>query len=275
MTATRILAWTATLLLVPALASADLAEALASEDRPAEDRARDADRKPVEIVAFLGVQPGDTVIDLMAAGGYYTEVLSIAVGETGTVHAQNPQQMLRIRDGAIGEALTQRLADDRLPNVVRQDLSIGALRVDPGTVDAALTALNFHDVYNRRGKDAAIAYLRNVYHFLEPGGVLVLIDHAGNPDADNAKLHRIDEALVKEAIEASPFTLDATSDVLRNPDDDHTKNVFDPEIRGKTDRFVLRLKKPEDAKMPGPIAPREIENRKPPVRKKKKDAKTE
>ena len=250
MTANRLVAWSALLLLLaPAVATADraaeLAKALASEERSAEDRARDAGRQPAQVIAFLGIEPGDTVLDLVAAGGYYTEVLSAAVGETGTVHAQNPPYVLRFREGAADKAMTARLADERLPNVTRHDADLASLQIEPGSVDAALTALNFHDIYNSRGKDAAVAWLRGVHHLLEPGGVLGIIDHAGKAGADNKELHRIEESLVKAAIEESPLVLEASSDLLRNPDDDHTKGVFDEAIRGRTDRFLLRLRKPE------------------------------
>lgn len=109
---------------------ADLAAALASEDRAAADRARDAGRKPAEVVAFLGIGSGMTVMDLIAAGGYYTEVLSLAVGPTGKVYSQNPPRVLQFRDGANEKALSARLADGRLPNVERvneQDLGATGL----------------------------------------------------------------------------------------------------------------------------------------------------
>ena len=227
-----------------AIDSASLAEALASDSRPAEDRDRDAGRKPADVIAFLGIRPGMTVIDLIAAGGYYTEVLSVAVGPTGKVYAQNSEFVLKLRDGANDKAMTARLEGGRLPNVERIDRGTDDLRLPPGSVDAALTALNFHDIYNSRGPDAAGSFLAAVFRVLKPGGVLGLIDHAGSPDADNKELHRIDEALVDAAAKAAGFEIEAKSKLLRNPDDDRSKNVFAPDIRGRTDRFVLRLRKP-------------------------------
>ncbi len=221
-----------------------LAEALAIEARPAGDRARDAGRRPAEVIAFLGIRPGMTVIDLIAAGGYYTEVLSVAVGPAGKVYAQNSEFVLKMRDGANDKAMTARLEGGRLPNVERIDRGATELRLPPGSVDAAVTALNFHDIYNSRGPDTASDFLGAVFRVLKPGGVLGLIDHAGSPDGNNADLHRIDEALVDAAVKSAGFEIEAKSDVLRNPDDDRSKNVFDPEIRGKTDRFVMRLRKP-------------------------------
>ena len=222
----------------------DLAARLAAESRPAADRARDAGRKPAEVVAFLGIEPGMTVVDLIAAGGYYTEVLSIAVGPEGRVYAQNTAYVLQFRDGANEKAISERLAGNRLPNVERLDREIAELGLAPASVDAAVTALNFPDVYNARGPEAAAAFLAAAYAFLEPGGVLGIIDHAGNPGADNEKLHRIPEEQVLEAARAAGFQVEATSDVLRNPQDDRTQNVFAEGLRGHTDRFVLRLRKP-------------------------------
>jgi predicted methyltransferase len=226
------------------LALAPVAERLASPDRPEADRARDAGRRPAEVVAFLGIEPGMTVIDLIAAGGYYTEVLSLAVGSEGRVYAQNSPYVLQMRGGANEKAITARLAGGRLANVSRIDRETSELGLAPGSVDAALTALNFHDVYNSRGEEAAAAFLAAVFRVLKPGGVLGLIDHAGSPDGDDAELHRIDETLVDAAVTKAGFEIEAKSDILRNAGDDRSKHVFDPAIRGHTDRFVMRLRKP-------------------------------
>lgn len=222
----------------------DLSARLASPSRAAEDRARDDGRRPAEGVRFLGVEPGMTVLDLVAAGGYYTEVLSLAVGPTGKVYAQNNAYVLQLRDGANDRAMTSRLANDRLPNVERKDQELRVLDVPPGSVDLALTALNFHDVYNARGPAAAAQFLETVYRLLKPGGVLGLIDHAGGSSADDKQLHRIDENLARKAAAHAGFVVEATSDVLRNPADDRTQGVFAPGLRGYTDRFVMRLRKP-------------------------------
>ncbi len=225
-----------------------LAANLAAGDRPDADKQRDAGRKPAEVIAFLGIEPGMTVVDLIASGGYYTDVLSIAVGEDGKVYAQNSPFVLKMRDGANDKAMTARLEGGRLPNVERLDQNLSEAGLAPASVDAALTALNFHDIYNGRGADAAAGFLAAVYGVLKPGGVLGVVDHHGNTGADNESLHRIPESQVRAVVEASPFELDASSDVLRNPDDDRSQNVFDPAIRGQTDRFVLRLRKPAAAK---------------------------
>lgn len=223
---------------------ADLRQALDGPERPQADRDRDAGRKPAQVIEFLGIEPGMNVIDIIAAGGYYTEVLSLAVGPEGSVVAQNPQAVLEFRDGANEKALSQRLGDDRLPNVNRLNKDFQEMSADDGPFDAAITALNFHDIYNGSGPEAAVAVLQKVHAVLKPGGVLGIIDHAGVAGADNASLHRIEKSKAIETAEAAGFVLEGDSDLLANPDDDHTEGVFSEALRGNTDRFLLKLQKP-------------------------------
>ncbi|MGH8195280.1 MAG: class I SAM-dependent methyltransferase [Woeseiaceae bacterium] len=223
---------------------ADLRSALADELRPAEDRARDASRKPAEVVEFLGIEPGMKVLDVIAAGGYYTEVLSIAVSPEGQVVAQNPDAALEYNDGANEKAISARLAGNRLPNVTRLNKNFDEMSAADGPFDAAITALNFHDVYNGYGQEATTAFLQAIYAVLKPGGVFGITDHVGIAGADNEALHRIEKAKVIEAVVAAGFEADGESDVLANAADDHTQQVFSDAIRGKTDRFVLRFRKP-------------------------------
>ena len=233
------------------LAEADEVEslqtALAATDRAEADRNRDAGRKPAEVVRFLGITPGMTVVDLIAASGYYTEVLSIAVGPMGTVYAQNTAGALQFRDGASDKAMTARLANDRLANVTRWDREFEDLGLEPNSIEVALTALNFHDIYNGSGPEAAAGFLTVIYGVLVPGGALGIIDHSGAPDADNKALHRIEESLVIAAAEAAGFTVEAHGEFLHNANDPRTAAVFDPVVRGQTDRFVLLLRKPAGA----------------------------
>jgi predicted methyltransferase len=238
------------ILLVSALMTAcasqgvDLATALANSNRPAADVARDPDRKPAELMEFFGVEPGMTTADILALGGYVTEVLSVAVGPNGKVYAQNPPVALQLRDGVYAKEITERLAGDRLTNVVRVDADLPASeQIPPGSVDVAITAMNYHDV---RNQDPAlgVAFLKSIYTILKPGGVLGVTDHKGNDGANNAELHRIPEHLFLEDAKAAGFTVEAQSDILAHAADDHTKMVFDPELRGKTDQFVVRLRKP-------------------------------
>ena len=228
----------------PAAAPADLGSKLAGDARFEGDSARDAGRKPVEVLAFLGIGPGMAVIDLMAAGGWYTEVLSNAVGEDGSVVAQNPEWILAFRERSNDKSLDARMADRRLPNVTRMDIEYADLGPDTGSYDAAISALNIHDAYYLVSPEAAAEFLAAVYSVLKPGGVLGIIDHAGNPDGDNKSLHRIDKALAIEMVTAAGFIVDGDSDLLANPDDDHTQGVFAEGLRGHTDRFLLKLRKP-------------------------------
>ena len=223
--------------------AAALQSALDASSRPGTDKARDPGRKPAEVLTFLGFEEGMRVMDMIAAGGYYTEVLSVAVGEHGTVYAQNPPAVLKFRDGANDKTLTERLANDRLANVIRLDADFAEIDLEPGSLDGAITALNFHDVYHR-SPEAAVAMLEKVYSLLEPGGTLGIIDHTGIADQDNAALHRIERENVIAAAGKAGFELEAASELLVNPEDTHTKMVFDPEIRGNTDRFLLRFRKP-------------------------------
>ena len=249
----RIKTLTAFLVLLAVLtgpAGADESRMLADElanapGRSDEDKARDADRKPDQVLAFLGVRKGDTVLDIWASGGWYTEVFSIAVGPDGKVLSQNSPTILAFRDGRYDRLLSERLAGNRLPNVERIDQAVVDADILPGSVDVAFTALNFHDIYNGPGRDSAAAFLAALLELLKPGGTLGIIDHVGDPDADNTALHRIDPAIVEQLIDESGFILEAKSDLLAHPEDDHTKGPFDPALRGHTDRFIFRVRKPE------------------------------
>jgi predicted methyltransferase len=221
----------------------ELSAALDQSDRSEADRARDEARRPAEVLVFIDIEPGMTVLDVMASGGWYTEVLSVAAGDAGTVYAQNPQSYLERRDGANDEALTARLANGRLPNVERIDGELGEIDIAPDSIDVAFTALNFHDTYNFNGAEAATGFLANIYSVLKLGGVLALIDHNGDPDQQNTKLHRIPKQVVIELAEGAGFIVEAESDLLAHPEDDRTEMVFG-KIRGKTDRFLLKLRKP-------------------------------
>lgn len=224
----------------------DLRVLLTSDARYAGDSDRDAGRKPVEVLEFLGIGTGDSVIDLMAASGWYTEVLSFAVGGEGRVVAQNPEWILAFRERANDNALSVRLADNRLPNVTRLDAEYADMGPGIGQFDAAISALNFHDAYYLGSPEAAAEFLSAVYSVLKPGGVLGIIDHNGDPDGDNSSLHRIDKAIAVEMASAAGFVVEGDSDILANPEDDHTQGVFSEGLRGHTDRFLLKLRKPAE-----------------------------
>jgi len=221
-----------------------VAAALVAPGRPDSDQEADAGRRPAEVIEFLDIQPGMTVLDLVASSGYYSEILSAVAGPEGKVYLHNTEMQLTARKGATAKALDERLADNRLPNVVRLDRETDDLGLEPGSVDAVMLALVFHDVYNFGGEESAAALLGNIFDILVPGGVLALIDHSGNPEMQNAKLHRMQESDAKRLATGAGFVLEAEGDMLRNPDDDRSVMVFDPGMRRQTDRFVLRLRKP-------------------------------
>ncbi|GAB1267097.1 class I SAM-dependent methyltransferase [Aurantivibrio infirmus] len=218
----------------------DIQAAINSDKRTAGESDRDAGRKPAEVLAFLGVKPGMTVLDVAASGGWYTEVLSFAVGSEGKVYAQNSPAFLQYRDGANEKAISARLANNRLPNVERINSEFGGMNID-NSVDVAITALNFHDIYNR-SPEAGVAMLKDIKAALKPGGVLGLIDHNGKEGTDNNALHRMPVQQAIDAAKAAGFEVEV-SDILANSEDDGSALVFAPGVRGKTDRFLLKLTK--------------------------------
>lgn len=217
----------------------------ASPGRSDEDKARDVGRKPAEVLAFLGLKTGDTILDLIASGGWYSVAAAIATGPEGKVYAQNPAAALQLRDGAYETEITARLAANNLPQLERLNSEVTDLGVPDGSVDLVLTALNFHDVYNSFGAPASTGMLLAIKAKLKPGGVLGLIDHVGTPDGDNTATHRIDPTLAVAVAESAGFKVERNDELLVGTNDDHTKNVFSPDTRGKTDRFILKLTKPK------------------------------
>jgi len=225
------------------------AAAVASETRPEADRESDAGRKPETVLEFFGIQRGDVVLEMWAGGGYYTELFAHVVGESGKVIAHANTPILAFA----GEAHTNRHADNRLPNTEILLAENNALALEADSIDAATIILNYHDLYWSSEEygweqiDVPV-FLAEVYKSIKPGGTLGIVDHqavSGSPAETGNTLHRIDSAIVIAELVSVGFVLDGESNVLANSEDDHTLGVFDPEIRGKTDRYVLRFKKPE------------------------------
>ncbi|ALL14090.1 class I SAM-dependent methyltransferase [Caulobacter henricii] len=223
---------------------ASITAALASPARPAEDSARDAARHPGEILAFAGVKPGDTVVDFIMGGGYFTRILSGAVGPSGTVYAYQPAEFIRFQ-AKYGESL--KAVSAALPNAKPLDGSVIALDL-PDNLDLVITVQNYHDLHLKPFPTATAATVNaEVFKSLKPGGVFLIVDHAAASGAGLAvadTLHRIDVADVRAEVEAAGFKLEAESPILRDAADPHTANVFDPVIRGKTDQFILKFRKP-------------------------------
>ncbi|MFN3959551.1 MAG: class I SAM-dependent methyltransferase [Parvularculaceae bacterium] len=223
------------------------AAAVADARRPEADRADDERRKPAAALAFFQVGPGMTVFEIEAGAGWYTELLSHATGPSGAVVMQNPAGFRAF----VGEQIDARLAGGRLSNV-RQSLSpFDALDAADASVNVVTWVQGPHDLYYMPGDGAFLgdptrAYAE-IFRILKPGGVFAVIDHsalAGAPDSTGHDLHRIDRAIVVRMAERAGLKLEAESDFLANPDDPRTATVFDPAIRGRTDQFALRFRKP-------------------------------
>jgi len=222
---------------------ANIAKAVADPSRPAADTARDAARHPGEILAMAGIKPGDTVVDYIMGGGYFTRLLSGAVGPKGVVYAFQPTEFIKFK-AQYGE--DQKTVAAALPNV--KPLTGPMVGLDlPDAVDVVITVQNYHDQHLKPfPADTAAKANAEIFKSLKPGGVFVVIDHAALPGATAAPdaLHRIDVAQVKSEVEAAGFKLETESPLLASNTDPHTASVFDPAIRGRTDQFILKFRKP-------------------------------
>jgi predicted methyltransferase len=235
---------------VPVAASAAPADVKASvaatADRSEENVKLDESRKPVEVLKFLGLQQGMWVSDPFGGNLYWAEITAPAVGPKGRVTIWQPKQFY---DQKSYDRLTAYSA--KQPNVFMRVSPMEAPDL-PGKYDFMLINLDYHDVYWESAKYGIVKmdadqWLKVVYDSMKPGAVVGVIDHVANPGDTRAtveKLHRIDPATVKADFKRAGFKLEAESNMLRNPADDHSLNVFDPKIRGKTDRFVLKFRKP-------------------------------
>jgi predicted methyltransferase len=222
-------------------ASPAIAAAVADSARPAADVARDANRKPAEIVAFAGVKPGDKVAELMPGGGYYTRILAKTVGPKGHIYALVPTGFAN-RPGAM-DALNALAAQYGNVTVVATDLASFKLAAP---VDVVWTTENYHDFHNGPAANISGLYAA-AFAALKPNGVYFIEDHAAAAGAGTtatSTLHRIDPAAVISEAQAAGFRLDGQSNLLANPEDAHDKAVFDPAIRGESDKLALRFRKP-------------------------------
>lgn len=227
----------------PVLAD-NVEDAVASAGRADADRALDAGRMPVEILRFADIQEGETVADFMAGSGYYSVMIAELVGEDGVVYALNPSAFHN------PEVWQARVASHS--NLRPIGTANRAMVLPPDSVDTIFTHLTFHDIYweseryryDRMDEKAVVA---NWFAALKLGGHVIIADHVG-PEGDprdvTERLHRIAPETVLQVMTQAGFELVEQSDVLRRSEDDHSLNVFDDQIRGKTDRFLMKFRKP-------------------------------
>ncbi|MEM8771864.1 MAG: class I SAM-dependent methyltransferase [Pseudomonadota bacterium] len=222
-------------------------EALDHPKRPNADKEDDIIRKTSALFEFIGAAPGMTVFEIEAGRGYHTEVLSRLVGPDGRIIMHNPAPF----DSFVGDAIEQRLENDRLANVRYSRSNFDVLDAEDNSVDLVTWILGPHELYFRPpgvetlgDVDAAYA---EPFRILKPGGAFIILDHAapeGASTESGGELHRIDPAVVKRLAQAAGFELVEESDLLSNPEDQYELSVFDPEVRRRTDRFLLKYRKP-------------------------------
>ena len=244
MAASVVLSGCATTPRVALTTPADYAAALADPARPEEERARDAARHPAEVLAFAQIRPGQRVGDFVMGGGYFTRLLASAVGSAGHVYAFQPAEFVAFR---AQYGTDQDTVDAAYANVSAVRSPFGAPAF-PAGLDAIITVQNYHDLHLAPFPAATAANAAtSLYNALKSGGILVVIDHAataGSGTRDSDRLHRIYIASVRAELTAAGFVEEASSDLLRAPADPHTASVFDPAIRGHTDQFMLRFRRP-------------------------------
>jgi len=228
--------------------SAALAAAVADSSRPDSDTTRDADRKPEQTLAFSGIKPGDQVADYVADSGYFTRLFASVVGSKGHVYAVEPTAFFKFEHFVKAVAELQSYAVTH-PNVTVT--TAGALEgvKFPEKLDLFWISRNYHDLHDEfMGPVDIAAFNKAVYSALKPGGAYVILDHSaalGAPANVTETLHRIESSTVRREVEAAGFTFDSESSILANPADPRSARVFDATIRGHTDQFILKFRKPK------------------------------
>src|SRR5450631_2528306 len=221
--------------------------AIADASRPDTDKQRDANRKPAETLAFAGVKAGDRVAELLPGAGYFTRIFSKVVGSGGHVYALVPAPAADApADMPDFAARVKAIAAE--PNYANVSVVVEPFSQlqAPVPVDLVWTSQNYHDLHNFPGIDVTV-FNQLIFDALKPGGIYLILDHEAEPGSgvrDTATLHRIDAATVKTEVLAAGFVLAGSSDLLRQPSDPHAVKVFDPSVRGRTDQFILKFRKP-------------------------------
>ena len=225
-----------------------IAAAVASTSRTADNVKLDESRKPAEVLEFFGLKPGMAAIDMFGANRYWSEIMAPVVGPQGSVVVWQSTQFMNDKRKTEFAAFAAKQPNVALISSPFENPLLGTNRYD-----FLIMNMDYHDVYwqNAERKIPQMdpdTWLKALYAAMRPGAVVGIIDHVASPNDDARatvdKYHRIDPAVVKADFQRAGFVLEGESDMLRNPADDHTLNVFDPAIRGKTDRFVFRFRKP-------------------------------
>ena len=231
-------------LAAPTLAAAatPIEAAIADPARTDKDRERDVREKPAEVMAFAGVKPGMTVVDMFAGGGYYTELLAGVVGSTGKVLSVNNVPYANYAK----DDIKARFTEGRLTNVERRLVEMSSIHFPPKSVDLIYICMSYHDAFWVDEKEGwpdidTDGFIESMKRMLKPGGKLLIIDHNAAPGTGKeiaGKLHRLNEDWSKKSLIAHGFIFDRSYDGLRHKDDQLDKMVFDPAVKGKTDRYV-------------------------------------
>ncbi len=222
-------------------------QALAATDRSEADKTRDARSRPDVTLKMLDIGPGDVVFDVFAGGGYYSELIARIVGEDGKVYLHNNQAYRNF----VNDALIQRMSENSMPQLVQHDREVDDLGMEAESLDAAMIIMSYHDLFYDDSKNGWPQvdhqdFMQQIHQGLKKGGRFLIVDHQANEgrQADDSKtLHRIEKDYAIKRIEAIGFKLIAESAVLSNLEDDKNQSVFAPDIRGKTDRFIVVFEK--------------------------------
>ena len=229
---------------------ANIEAALSNAARPEADRKADATRKPAELLMFAGVKAGDRVLELIPGGGYFARIFSNVVGPSGHVDELVTAEETKTSSKNV-DVIKVIAAEPAFPNITLLVQPVAEIKPSQ-PVDLVWTSQNYHDLHDKAfGPADMVAFNKAIFNALKPGGVFMVVDHAaeaGSGFRDTETLHRIDPAAAKAEIEAAGFVLESQSDMLRDPSDTHAARIFDPTIRGKTDKFVFKFRKPVTAK---------------------------
>ena len=224
-----------------------IVNAIADPTRPAEERAQDVNRHPEAVLAFAGVKPGESVVDLMPGSGYYTRLFSKAVGVRGKVYALQPEEMDKAAPKGL-QSLRSFAGTADYPNISVLVQPVGGLAI-PEPVDLIFTSMNYHDLHDSfMGSPDMAKFNRTIFNSLKPGGIFLVLDHvaaAGTGFTKTDDLHRVDPAAVKKEVMAAGFEFLGESQALHNAADDHSLKMWDQTIKGKSDKFVYKFRRPK------------------------------